>query len=380
MEEMINVLIDGCLYGWQAHGGIKRCFDELIRRIAENENDIQFTIVLPEQLRSLPPKGENIRHVMNWRHGIAGAVQRTVNRHRVACLEAPIFHSTYYTLPFHPAMRSVATVHDFIHERYAGAMRYGHMLPDSKIEVLRQADRVVAVSDQTKQDAIRYAEIPEGRIRTIYHGATQKPLPRDKAGEKIRAFKERYGLARDYWLYVGRRELYKNFDVLLKAWAGCRDLNREMDLVTIGPAANLESRQFAHLVKHGLEEKIHIIDDCDDADLSAAYAGATGLVYPSLCEGFGIPLLEAMAAGCPVVVSDIPVFKEVAQDSALYFDPHSEEQLVQVMRQTMVSTTRTTLIEKGLARVRRFSWDQSATELATIYREVAAMPRVPIEA
>lgn len=373
---MINVLIDGCLYGWQAHGGIKRCFDELIQRIAENETDIRFTIVLPERIRSVPPKGPNIRHVMNWRQGVAGVVQRLINQRRVGRLEFPIFHSTYYTLPFQAGMRSVATVHDFIHERYAGAMKNGHMRPDRKIEVLRQADRVVAVSEQTKCDAVQYAGIPEERIRTIYHGVAHEPVPREQAGEKIRAFKQKHGLSRDYWLYVGRRELYKNFDVLLNAWAGCRDLNREMDLVTIGPAANLEFRQFAHLVKYGLEERIHVIDDCDDADLSAAYAGAAGLVYPSLCEGFGIPLLEAMSAGCPVVASNIPVFKEVAQDSALFFDPHCEEQLVQAMRQVMDPAIRKCLAEKGKTRISHFSWENGARELAGIYRAVATMSTI----
>lgn len=370
---MINVLIDGCLYGWQAHGGIKRCFDELIRRVAQNEKDIRFTIVLPERICSLPPKAENIRHVMDWRKGMAGVVQRMVNRRRVASLESPIFHSTYYTLPFQPGMKSVATVHDFIHERYSGAMRHGHMRPGHKNEVLCRADCVVAVSEQTKADAVRYASIPKERIHTIYHGATHRPLPPEQAQEQIRDFKIKYGIQRGYWLYVGRRELYKNFDMLLNAWAGCPALHRDNDLVTIGPAVNLEYRQFAHLVEHGLEEKIHILDDCPDADLPAAYAGALGLVYPSLCEGFGIPLLEAMAIGCPVVASDIPVFQEVAQGAAQFFNPHSKEQLVQAMTQVMDAAIRRSLIEKGRARVRRFSWDESAKRLAEVYRKVATM-------
>lgn len=372
---MIDVLIDGCVYGWQAHGGIKRCFDEMIWRVAKNEKDIRFTIVLPERIRSLPPKADNVRHLMNWREGMAGVVQRMVNRCRVASLNAPVFHSTYYTLPFDPGMKSVVTVHDFIHERYSGAMRHGHMRPIQKLEVLRRADRVVAVSEQTKADAMRYAGIPPERICTIYHGPTYPPLPTEQVPERVSAFKKKYGLSRGYWLYVGRRELYKNFDMLLNAWAGSPHLHRANDLVAIGAAANLESRQFAHLVEHGLEERIHILDDCPEDDLWAAYAGALGLVYPSLCEGFGIPLLEAMAIGCPIVVSDIPVFREVAHGAAQFFDPHSKGHLIQAMTQIMDVAIRSSLIEKGKARVRRFSWDESARRLAEVYREVAAMSR-----
>lgn len=268
-------------------------------------------------------------------------------------------------------MKTVVTVHDFLHERYQAFMNPTGLLSGScaeKKDVIESASVIVSVSGQTKQDILHYTSVDASLIHVIHHGySSQLSSPCGDDDD----FVKRERLSTRFWLYLGRGEFYKNFDLCFYAWVQCAKSGSDADLLVIGPASPLEERHFDYLARRGLEERIHTLVNASDNDLRCAYAGALALIYSSLHEGFGIPLLEAMAAGCPVLCSDIPVFHEVAGDAALYFDPHSVNDLLEKMRKMANDgTIRDDLIARGRNRVTLFSWDEAAHKLAGVYRAV----------
>ena len=169
-----------------------------------------------------------------------------------------------------------------------------------------------------------------------------------------------------YWLYVGKRGHYKNFGTLLRAFIKA---SSQIDcyLVAVGGEPVLEPWQEDLLIKNRLEQRVLLLHNINDSDLSNAYTGASAFIYPSLEEGFGIPLLEAMNSGTPIAASDIPVFKEVAADAACYFDPYDENMLADVMTKLLDKKISSNLIKRGKERIKHFSWDKAANQLSQVY-------------
>ncbi len=212
----------------------------------------------------------------------------------------------------------------------------------------------------------------EDRIFVIQHGVSEYLFAAPPKEEDTRRFREENRISKPYFLYVGRRIRYKNFGTVLRAWARVTK-NQGIDtfLVSIGPQEGLESWQMDFLIENRLEERLVLLSNIDDRDLGTAYSGAAGFIFPSLYEGFGIPLLESMVCNTPIICSDIPVFHEVAADGALYFDPHDDESLPEAMVQILDDQLRQDLIRKGRKRLSHFSWEKSANQLAEVYRSIA---------
>jgi glycosyltransferase involved in cell wall biosynthesis len=283
-------------------------------------------------------------------------------------LRPQVFHSTYYTLPYWSGLRSVVTVHDFIHEKFPALLGgNAHQFIEQKRNVIESADAIVAVSQSTKDEILAHTKAEESKIVVIYHGVNDAFLTASPSEADIRMFRETHKIDGPYWLYVGNRGLYKNFGTLLRAFVR---VARETGgyLVAVGGGAKLEPWQVDLLIKNRLEQRVHLLQVMDDDDLEAAYAGAMAFVFPSLAEGFGIPLLEAMAVGTPIVASDVPVFREVAGEAALFFDPYDEKGLATAMIKILDESVRGNLMEKGRKRVREFSWDTAASKLGDVYK------------
>jgi glycosyltransferase involved in cell wall biosynthesis len=280
-----------------------------------------------------------------------------------------IFHSTYYALPYWPELRSVVTVHDFIYEKFSSLLGDAHDFIQQKKYVIERADAIIAVSHSTKEDILEYTAAEEEKITVIYHGVSEAFLDQAPSEEKKKAFREKHRVGNPYWLYVGPRGLYKNFGTFLRAFvkvAPCTDGY----LIAVGGEPKLEPWQVDLLIRNRLDQKVRLFSEVDDEALSLAYSASVGLVSPSLAEGFGIPLLEAMACGTPIIASDIPVFREIATDSALYFNPYDEEALAEAMTKVLDETTRENLTRKGQRRVANFSWDTASCILGSVYKSL----------
>ncbi len=277
---------------------------------------------------------------------------------------ARIVHETYYqTLATPPrTARRVTTVHDMIHEIMPSLFPRTDTTSWRKRRSVARADHVICVSHSTRRDLIERFGVPEDRITVVHHGWSL-PAP-DLAAVTALA------LPRPFLLFVGARGGYKNFDRLVHAYASSPRIRRELSLVCFG-GGPWTGTERASLRAHGLST--NDVQQVDGADglLAGLYARATALVYPSLHEGFGLPLLEAMGTGCPVAAANTSSLQEVAGGAAALFDPRDDRSMRAALEQIVYdTTTRERLIRDGLARAAQFTWQRCATETLAVYRSL----------
>jgi glycosyltransferase involved in cell wall biosynthesis len=264
----------------------------------------------------------------------------------------------------------VVTVHDFIHEKFPALLGDAEGFREQKRNVIENADVIVAVSHSTKEDILTYTRAEESKIVVIHHGVKDVFLAPSVSEADIQMFREAHRIAGPYWLYVGRRGHYKNFGTLLRAFVRVAP-QTDGYLVAVGGEKKLEPWQEDFLIRSCLEHRVRLLHVVSDCSLVTAYAGASAFVFPSLDEGFGIPLLESMAVGTPIIASNISVFREVAGESPLYFDPYDEKALADAMKTVLNDTVAQTFAEKGYKRVREFSWNTAAGKLRDVYLALA---------
>jgi len=235
--------------------------------------------------------------------------------------------------------------------------------------VLRRADGLIAVSEATRADAVRILKLPPERIRVIHHGIAEpyfRVTPAD--AEAVRA---RHQLAKPYLLCVGTIEPRKNIDRLLDAYqALAPSIREEFDLVIAGPPGWSNTATMARLRQPsaGIRYLGYVAED----DLPGLFAGATAFVYPSLYEGFGFPVAQAMAAGAPVITSNVSALPEIAGGAAILIDPLSVDELRNAMADLLTSPThRAGLVDAGRGNARRFSWTENARKSVRFFEEVA---------
>jgi len=285
-----------------------------------------------------------------------------------------LFHATEHLLPRLSSIRTVFTLHDLIFlfhpETHKPLNRWFLTLMMPRF--LRAADAIIAVSECTKRDAIRFYGIPEENITVIYEGVN--PRFRPVGPEAMAAVRARYDLPEHFILYVGTIEPRKNLTVLLEAFSNLQSAICNLHLVFVGKKGWLYEGFFRRLRELGLEDRVIFTGYVPDEDLPAIYSAAELFVFPSLYEGFGLPVLEAMACGTPVVCSNTSSLPEVAGDAALLVDPTDVCALAGAMERALRDETlRATLRVRGIERARRFTWARAAQETMQVYENVAAL-------
>jgi len=274
-----------------------------------------------------------------------------------------VVHQTFYNKSHAviPKCPVITTVHDLIHELRPNEFSRADNMEKHKRQAIMRADRVICVSDYTKKDLIERYGISEGKLTTIYHGSS---LPSVDDNDKLRPIKD------PYLLYVGRRSGYKNFKAALEALSRLRDAFRDFKLVCFGGRAPTRS-ELEDMSRLGIPMNRVIFTSGDDHHLVRYYRHATALIFPSLHEGFGLPVLEAMSFGCPVICSSVTSIPEVGGDAVMYFDPHNVESIADAFRRTLYdSQMLADLKKRGIDRARLFSWKKCALETADVYRSV----------
>lgn len=223
------------------------------------------------------------------------------------------------------------------------------------------ATKIIAVSETTKLDIVKSYKIPENNITVIHNGYEKKHLPSES---KLKL----PGNDHPYILYVGTLQPRKNIDTLIEAFYKYQQLHPDFKLVIAGKKGWLYEKIFQLVTDLGLEDDVYFTDYISDNQLIFLYKNAFCFVMPSLYEGFGIPPLEAMSFGCPVISSMTSSLPEIAGDAALYFDPESSYDLAEKLKELKDDTVlRKALIKKGHLRIKQFSWENCADEtLATI--------------
>jgi glycosyltransferase involved in cell wall biosynthesis len=282
-----------------------------------------------------------------------------------------VFYSPDFVLPpTRRATRTLLTVHDlsFLHcpEAFVPALRryLERVVPRS----IARADLVLADSAHTRSDIISFFGVPPGRVQVLYSGVAPRFRPEREPGE-IGRLQARYGLGGGpYVLSVGTLQPRKNYVRLIRAFASLRPetLAPETKLVVAGGRGWLYEDILAEAGKHG--DRVHILGFVDDADLPALYRNAALFAFPSLYEGFGLPVLEAMACGVPVVCSNASSLPEVAGDAALLVDPLDTDGLAEALARVLEDAgLRQGMVARGAAQAARFTWEQAAHELLGVF-------------
>jgi len=288
-------------------------------------------------------------------------------------LGAALYHSPYYLMPYWPGVRSVVTIHDLIpmrYPRYYGASERLAFGVASRMAT-RRATRIVTDSRATARDVERLLHVAPARVSVIPLAADPAFTPRPAS--EIEDARRRYGLAGDYALYLGSNKPHKNLLGLIEAWACLQP--QPMPLVVAGAwdARYPEARARAEAL--GLGERVRWLGPALEPDLPLLYSGAAAFVFPSLYEGFGLPVLEAMACGAPVACSDAASLPEVAGDAALTFDPADVQALAHTLHRLLTDRDlRADLRERGLRRAAQFSWAATAGQTLALYRDLAGRP------
>jgi glycosyltransferase involved in cell wall biosynthesis len=360
-EDWGVVYYDHDIFSLQSFGGISRYFAELIPRMASHGLATDFSVALTSNVYLKDSKLRVGRHLPALPFG--RAVQYVANSiweaRRAVTRSSSILHKTYYTGSLLPRRaRVIITIHDMIPERFPPHQKYMSM---KKKYWCQRADHIITVSDATKADLVNIFDISPAKITTVHHGISlcagnerQLDLPGGAP----------------YVLYVGKRTGYKNFSALLQAYGSSPSVCRSYHLVCFGGGAFTKQEQ-EEMRSLGISDRVRHLTGTD-ARLAGTYAGAAAFVYPSLYEGFGLPLLEAMKLGCPVLCSDIPAFSEVAGHAALYFDPKSLDSLRECLSRALSGTAMLKeQVSKGYKRADEFSWDRCAAETARVYRTVS---------
>jgi len=285
-----------------------------------------------------------------------------------------IFHGTNFKAKNYGQKKTVLTIHDLWLDRNPAYSKklFGQRLSAWKTRRgAARAEKIITVSKFSKQEIHEMYTIPCEQIEVIYHGCSCD-MYQDCDEDKWREVCTRLGLSdRPFILFIGGAEPRKNHRVLFEALAQSPRLTQEISLVAIGDETvrGTSLRRTAQVL--GLSEVVRCPGHLSTADLRVVYSKAVALVFPSLYEGFGIPLLEAMACGTPIITGHETALPEVAGDAALYVDVQDSEQLGAVLGKLVNdSELQERLRNKGFDRVKQFSWEKAARDTLAVYQEV----------
>ena len=360
-------------------GGIGRYVRDLTAALAglDQANDYRL-FVSGAAAGTLPPAAANIQ----WRP--TAITPRWLARiwHR-ARLPLPVelftgkvdlFHATDFVLPYTlPSTRTLLTVHDlsFVRVPEAASPPLKAYLDAVVPRSVERADHVLADSAATKDDLMELYKTPADKITVLYSAVDQR-FRRVSDSRKLESTRAKYGLAGlSYLLSVGTVQPRKNYSRVIKALAEARSSGLDLHYAIAGGKGWLETEMQQTIASTGMGDFVHLLGYVDDEDLPALYSGSRMLLMPSLYEGFGLPILEAMACGVPVITSNISSLPEVAGDAAILIDPADPAALRDaIIAVDTDSTLREQLVESGYRQAGKFSWQRSASQLLSVYRSL----------
>ena len=363
----MKLFYDHQAFSLQQYGGVSRIFAELYAAF-KNDAEVDCTLgVWRSNNVHLKEKGfQNFKFFETFQFPKKNALLYRINSiqslidMRLASFD--IYHPTYYgtdLLKSHKRARIVSTFHDMIHEKYGA--KFPELHADKKVIQQKKilaahSDHLIAVSENTKRDIIELLGVKPDKITVIHLGSSMVPSAAKRLSEK------------PYLLYVGNRAGYKNFLPMLKAIASTLTA-KELRVICAGGG------QFSDLEKHAISElKLeHLVAHAkiNDQTLAEWYANATAFIFPSLYEGFGIPVTEAFSCGCPCLLSSAGSLPEVGGNAAMYFDPHQPESMKATLEAFLDDGAAAgNMVAVGYERLKLFSWQHHVAQTKLVYESL----------
>ena len=375
----MKILYDHQCYSMQNYGGISRYFSELMKYYSVNEDiQVNLSIKYSNNYYLSDIEWVNYTHLLDefnltsnqllsdfsfkGKQLLLQFLNKRNSKRELLNGDYDIFHPTYYDpyfLKYIQKVPFVLTIHDMIHEIYPNSFFIWDKVASNKKLLATHADKIIAVSENTKKDILNYLNIDEEKIEVVYHGYSPDLINIKDENNLC--------LPDTYILYVGdRRTKYKNFKFFAKSISPILRSNSDLYLLCVGGGGltRNELNLFRELnisfqVKQFTASKI---------ELGQCYKNALVFVYPSLYEGFGLPILEAFSCGAPVVLSNSSCLPEVAGDAGIYFDPESEESIKSSVNKVIYDEKlRNKLKREGFIQLKKFSWTSTAAQTKQIY-------------
>jgi glycosyltransferase involved in cell wall biosynthesis len=354
--------------------GVGHYLSNLLEKFLELDRDDEFYFYTPRPIKSeireeIIKKGANNWHLRIGTLPLPGSFWlQTEGRHLIIKDEIDTLFAPAHIAPLNlpKRIKKVLAVHDLLPILYPGTMANYNLFVHKIFfkKSIAEVDVIITMSETTKNDLIRYLGVKRERIEVIYEGVGEIFHPYEKAA--VIENRHRYGLERPYILSCGTLEPRKNYAVLLSAF---KRLKTDYDLVIIGKKGWKYGEVFAWIEKLNLAKWVKLLGYVPQDSLPLFYCGAEIFVFPSLYEGFGLPLLEAMACGVPVVSSNASCLPEIGGDACLYFAPHSVEDLVSQMERLLSDTNlRKELAKRGIERAREFTWEKTARKTLQVLK------------
>lgn len=357
-----TILVDGVVFQIIEKAGIARVWTSLLEEWANNE--FGKHIILLDRAGTAPSIS-GIRYIKAPAYGY-GTTDNDREMLQQVCEQvgADLFISTYYTTPL--STPSVFLAHDMIPELMGWNL--SHPMWREKHYGIRHASAFIAVSENTARDLCKVFPKVSLQSVTIANNGVDRQLFCPAIQENIQKFKTKYGITKPYFILVGPADGYKNSLLFFKAFSQLASQNG-FEIVCTGRGSLLES-EFRAYTSGSL---VHILQ-LDDRELAAAYSGAVALVYPSKYEGFGLPILEAMSCGCPVITCPNASIPEVTGEAALYVSDFNVEELADALCEIQKPSVRKLLIAAGLEQARQFSWSKMAKTVSSALIHATLLP------
>jgi len=356
--------------------GIGTYIRNLLRQLARLDRHTDFVILCrPEDRAALATLGENFRPVAETAGNYSVAEQLTVplalKREGVT-----LFHAPHYVLPPLVACKSVVTIHDCIHLMFPQYLPNKIALTYARASIglaARRATRVLTVSESSKRDILRFVDTEPEKIDVIYNAYDERFAVEPREEDVVRV-RERFQLQDQFVLYAGNVKPHKNVERLIQAFHLVRQRGLDhLKLVIIGDEVSRYAALRRAVHKHQLHQYVRFLGYVPEETLAVMYRLAGVFVFPSLYEGFGLPPLEAMASGTPVVTSNVSSLPEVAGEAAVLVDPYDPGAIADGIARVLTDErVRNEMRAKGLERARQFSWEASVRRVRDIYLEAAS--------
>lgn len=374
----MKIYFDGIIYSWQKNGGIHMYIEELLM-LAKQKKGIDATLLLHTPSHPINTKSAitihrmcNIRYVPAKLFSIFRKCMSPINKFLLERyfkkITQGIFHSTYYTTYTSLRIPQVVTVHDMTHEKFPhffnsrGARRF----IKNKQKCIEQAHTIICISEATRTALLTFYPSVAHKIQIVHQGLSHEFMLDTPEESHMHIVP-----TQPYFLFVGHRGLYKNFEFFLRGFAQW-NTSKKYKLIVAG--GNSFSRE-----ETALCEQLHVQDTVQHLGFVATpilrtlYKHAMAFVYPSLDEGFGLPILEALSSHATVIASDIPAFRELGKDMLLYFNPTNTYSLIDVLEQAVRNQpTQPTRQQRALYVRSTYSWEKCRAATYTIYQTIYA--------